>query len=307
MNRRIKWIAAAAAAAIAAGPASAGTNHQWGDYHWYSEGGDVPLTIKYKFRDQRWLSYHQTSLQVWNDNSASPLALTDGGENGATSTKKCDPISGRVVIVCSDNYGNRGWLGIASITAVGTHITTATVKYNDTYYASGAYNTPDQRNFVTCHEVGHTFGLGHLDTTFDNPNKESCMDYTSNPAGPPDNRIPGPIDWATLNSATMYGAGHGDSGGDPAAGGGDGGDGGGGGGPPPGKGPKFDPFEFRQVGRPAPSADPIVSDDWGRAVAFDAQGRPSVFEREVGPRSKKITHVTWLPGFRPQRHHMSDD
>lgn len=309
MDRRVKWLAAAAAVAMAAGPASAGTNHQWGDYHWANSDGKLTLTLQYKFRDPRWKPFHDASIAVWRDNSQSPLDLIDGGESNATSSKKCDPVAGRV-IVCADNYGYRGWLGIASITATGTHINTATVKYNDSYYSSGRYDTPDERTFVTCHEVGHTFGLGHLDEAFDNPNKGSCMDYTSDPAGSTgelDNREPGQIDWDTLNSNTMYG--HFDTDGG-SGGGGDGGGGGGGpgGGPPEGKGPnKLDPFDFREVGQPLPPANPVVSDQWGRAVGVDAHGRPNVFELDVRPGVKKLTHVTWMPGFRPQRQHMRDD
>ena len=162
MDRRVKWFAAAAAVALAAGPASGGTLHQWGDYHWSNADGEVQLTLRHKFRDPKWVSYHRASIGLWKNPSQSPLDLTDGGESSATNSKKCDPIAGEI-IVCSDLYGNRGWLGIASITASGNHIATATVKYNDTYYASGSYDTPDQRTFVTCHEVGHTFGLGHMD------------------------------------------------------------------------------------------------------------------------------------------------
>ncbi len=33
-----------------------------------------------------------------------------------------------------------------------------------------------------CQEVGHTLGLDHQDEVFDNPNLETCMDYTNDPS-----------------------------------------------------------------------------------------------------------------------------
>lgn len=46
--------------------------------------------------------------------------------------------------------------------------------------------------------------------------------------------------------------------------------------------------------------------EWGRAIRYDGQGRPDVFEKQVGPGRKKITHVFWAMGEGPpgqQKHH----
>jgi hypothetical protein len=51
-------------------------------------------------------------------------------------------------------------------------------------------------------EVGHTFGLDHQDVNFDNPNLGTCMDYTSNPDGPPANTHPNKHDYDEL--VTIY-------------------------------------------------------------------------------------------------------
>ena len=83
--------------------------------------------------------------------------------------------------MCSASYGNTGWLGVAQIWLSGSHITQGSVKVNDTYFATATYNTPAWRNMVMCQEVGHTLGLDHQDTNFNNPNLGTCMDYTSNP------------------------------------------------------------------------------------------------------------------------------
>lgn len=290
----MKKLMAFSVAALAAWPASA-DNHQWGDYHWSTETTEVSLTLLYKFADPRWNEFHTRSISIWKDNAESPLNLSDGGESSATTPKKCDPIANRI-LVCSEKYGYRGWLGVASIWVDGNHITQSTVKYNDSYYSSGKYNTREQRNFVTCHEVGHTFGLGHLDENFDNDNLGSCMDYTSDPDGPPDNQVPGSMDWNVLNSNSMYGSGHDHS----TTGGDDGGDGGGpGGGPPEGKGPnKLDPFRFRTVGE-IPETSGEASTEWGRIVGYDNAGRPNEYLLDLGNGRRKITFVYWVRGYRP--------
>src|SRR6266571_1036837 len=95
-----------------------------------------------------------------------------------------------------------GWLGVAQIWVSGLHIIQGTVKLNDTYFNTSTYNKPEWRNLVMCQEVGHTFGLDHQDTNFSNTNLGTCMDYTSNPLGPPDNEHPNQHDYDEL--VTIY-------------------------------------------------------------------------------------------------------
>lgn len=291
---------AAALLATSAGSAlaqDAGTepDYQWGTYHWEYDG-NAPLTlnVSYKFSsDATWLGFHEASLSLWNDHPESMLNLVNGGEATHTSSKRCTPIRGEIV-VCADKYGQRGWVGIAEINASGDHITQAVVKYNDTYYAYAFYNNDEQRDFVTCHEVGHTLGLGHEDVTFDNPNHQTCMDYTEDPygnsgLGPYDNSIPGPSDWTILNSSTAYGHSH-DGGTDP--------------GPDPDPtpcrgGPKKcgnGAFAFREVGQAAPAYE----GPYGRAVGYDGQGRPNEFVQDLGAGNRKITFIMWARGYRPE-------
>ena len=101
--------------------------------------------------------------------------------------------------VCNASYGNNGWLGIASIWASGSHITQGTVKMNDTYFNTAAYNTPAWRNLVMCQEVGHTLGLDHQDENFSNGNLGTCMDYTNLPES---NQTPNAHDYQHLE--TIY-------------------------------------------------------------------------------------------------------
>lgn len=296
MTNQAKWFAAAAAVALAAGPAAA--EHQWASYHWPNGGTGVSLTLHHALRDPGWGSYYAQAITDWGG-ASSPLTLTDGGASG-TGSKKCDPLADKI-LVCSDLYGFRGWLGIAQIWLNGDHITQGTTKLNDSYYGLATYNTPGWRDLVMCQEIGHDFGLDHQDETFDNPNLGTCMDYTNAPDGGgaygDPNLAPNAHDYEMLNDVAMYGSGHSDGGG-----------GGGGGGCNP-RSPKCagqDAFTFREVGKPAATGSAASSGDWGRAIAFDGAGRPDTFLLDLGNGRKKITHVFWVPGFKPQAQHFGD-
>jgi hypothetical protein len=95
----------------------------------------------------------------------------------------CGSVGGRVE-VCNDEYGETGWLGIASIWVTrgkNAHITQGTVQVNDTYFNTPTYDSAVWRQLVTCQEIGHTLGLDHQDENFYNAPLGTCMDYTANP------------------------------------------------------------------------------------------------------------------------------
>lgn len=316
MSKQARLFAAVAIAAVAAQPASA--NHSWSTYHWPITGENTTFDVYTALTQTYWRSMTDSTgptprtadiideaRRDWGTSSSDPQPGTGtvyknylkphfAGTRPQSEARKCNPISG-AIFVCSDSYGFRGWLGIASIWLNGSHITQATTKLNESYHNSGTYSSYSWRAAVACQEIGHDFGLGHQNEDFNTDETESCMEYTNRPL---DNESPDWHDFQQLQ--TIYDAHLAES---PGSGGG-----GGGGGPGNGKGPnKLDPFAFREVGKPLPSESPIVSDDWGTAIAFDAHGRPNVFELQIRQGFRKITHVTWVPGFRPERHHMKDD
>lgn len=252
--------------------ASAYANHSWGNYHWAHQADPVQLRIERQIT-AKWESAFNTAVSDWE--AKGPLSLTAAGSNAGVSSKKCTAITGKI-LVCNDHYGQRGWLGIASIWADGqSHITKATTKLNDSYFDSGTYNTPAWIALVTCQEIGHDFGLGHQDENFNNANLNTCMDYTNNPTS---NQHPNQHDYDLLTQ--IYG--HTDS---------------------------YDTailtaaatnFGVRTTGKPAAAGssanDPGDSPaEWGSAVHRDGKGRPDIYVQRQPGGLTKITHVLWAP------------
>jgi hypothetical protein len=169
-------------------------NHAWGNYHWSRSSNPFTLQVGNNVSSS-WGGNLTTAVGDWD--ASDVLILNLGSGNGSGST--CSPTSGRIE-VCNGAYGNTGWLGIAQIwTTSGSHITQATTKVNDTYFASPPYNTSSWKQLVMCQEVGHDFGLDHQDTNFNNTNLGTCMDYTNIPDGPPSNLHPNTHDYDELD------------------------------------------------------------------------------------------------------------
>lgn len=262
-KRRLGIVAVVAAPlALIATPLLA--NHSWSTYHWLRTGGELTVPV-YKNVNATWDSYVNVAVADWNKSTVinSPLFV------GTANPKTCKGVAGTIQ-VCNASYGRTGWLGIASISLSGGHISQGTTKLNDTYFNTAQYNTPSWRALVTCQEIGHDYGLGHQDEDFATDLTNSCMDYTSLPAG---NEHPDAHDYEQLltiynhtESAMTVGGGRGNSGID------------------------VEPGD-------TPAA-------WGRAVHFDKQGRPDVFERIDTPGQKTITHVFWALGEGPRGNHV---
>ena len=194
-----------------------------------------------------------------------PSAVNPRVETGSlTNVRKCSAITGTVQ-VCNTTYGNNGWLGVAQIWVSGLHITKGSVKLNDTYFNTATYNKTEWRNLVLCQEVGHTFGLDHQDETFSNANLGTCMDYTSNPLGPPDNEWPNKHDFDEL--AIIYG--HTDGSTTSASSTGSG---------------KMPPGMTRDLHEQS---------EWGRLIRESNGGRTAVYERDFGGGYKAFTFVIW--------------
>jgi hypothetical protein len=192
MLRRVA-VALGVVAVAAAFTSAASAHHSWGKYHWARTSNPFTLQLGNNLSGG-WGSYLGVASSDWSLSSVLDTTLTSGGTNGAT----CAPTLGRIE-VCNAAYGETGWLGVAQIwTTRGAHIAQGTAKMNDTYFSRSPYNTNSWRQLVICQEVAHDFGLDHQDENFGNPNLGTCMDYTSNPDGPPSNLHPNAHDYEQL-------------------------------------------------------------------------------------------------------------
>ena len=238
----------------------ASASHSWGGYHWARTGN--PFTLKLGDNvSSVWDPYLATTSSVWSISPVLDTAVVSG-----LGRSNCRATLGRVE-VCNKLYGNNGWLGIAQIWVNGSHITQGTVKMNDTYFNTPAYNTPAWRNFVMCQEMGHTFRLDHQDETFGNTNLGTCMDYTNDPSGALfgqlSNEHPNTHDYeeldliyAHLDTATT--------------------------------------IKQTTVSKGNHNEDNLENrSEWGKEIRRDSRGHRSLHERDFGGGHKVFTFVIW--------------
>ncbi|HEX8116897.1 MAG TPA: hypothetical protein VF521_06470 [Pyrinomonadaceae bacterium] len=269
-SRRRLFVITLVAAVAASLAAVAYANHSWGSYHWARTGN--PFTVKLGDNlSANWKPYLKTTSTDWSKSSVLDTTIVAG----QSSARRCPATTGRVE-VCNNTYGNNGWLGIASISASGSHITAGTVKLNDSYFNTAKYNTSAWRNMVTCQEVGHTFGLDHQDENFSNLNLGTCMDYTNDPTGtagtngPLNNEHPNQHDYDQL--VTIYN--HSDS--------------------------------TTTVGLTAAQRAAMDNGEWGRLVRSTNGGRTALFENDLGGGHKVFTFVTWADPEDAEGHDEAD-
>lgn len=239
--------------AIALVATAAEARHQWGKYEWAYDGTNPVSAPVVDNTSGDWPYRVALATSDWNVSSRIESALMQGNNSN------CDFVTGTIQ-VCNGSYGDTGWLGIASISINGNEIIAGTTKLNDTYFTQPNYNTESWKQLVTCQEIGHDYGLAHQNENFLTDRTTSCMEYTS---WPQDNEHPDQHDYDQLES--MY-----------SSGGGTGGGGKGGG--------KGKPAMLPQLGN-TPSS-------WGQPVDFLPNGKPFVFERNMGS-YRVVTHVTW--------------
>lgn len=234
--------------------------HSWNGYHWARTSN--PFTLKLGDNvSSSWDSYLVTTASDWSVSTVLDTVIALGN----TKPRTCKATAGRVE-VCSEKYGFNGWLGVAQVWVSGEHITKGTVKVNDSYFNTAAYNTSAWKNLVMCQEVGHTIGLDHQDEIFDNPNLGTCMDYTSDPST---NQHPNQHDYDEL--AVIYA--HLDS-----------------------INTIISSITGRGNSRPENFGQDIDLNDpsaWGKAVKQDARDNNSLYERNLGNGEKLFTFVIW--------------
>ena len=246
---------------LASSTTVANADHSWGNYHWARTSNPFTLQLGDNLTTN-WKTYLGEASADWLKSTVLDTNVILGVKKG-----NCGAVSGRVE-VCNAKYGSNGWLGIASIWASGDHIVQGTVKLNDTYFNTAKYKFPSWRKLVMCQEVGHTFGLGHLDENFENKNLGTCMDYTNAPDGGgiygPSNLTPNAHDYEQLEKIYTH-------------------------------------TDSTTTIKPttASTGKAVVENlndpsSWGRPTGHeDARGRSSHFELDLGNGQKLFTFVVW--------------
>jgi len=135
-------------------------------YHWARQQSQFTLLLGDDV-DGVWDGVLQRAVSDWNKGDTVTFQIVGGG----TGPQECRPNTGRVE-VCNWRYGTQeGWLGLTRLyfDASGEHIEAATVQMNDSFFDTNSqYNNDAARQHTMCHEIGHTPGLDHIDTS-------SCM------------------------------------------------------------------------------------------------------------------------------------
>ena len=251
-TRRIALIVALLS--VFALPGITTANHSWAGYHWARTSNPLTLSLGDNV-SSAWDPYLATTSSDW---SVSTVLNTTTVPGAGASKRRCPWTSGRVE-VCDYAYGYNGWLGVAQIYVSGSHITQGQVRLNDSYFNTSTYGSSAWRNMVMCQEVGHTLGLDHQDTNFSNANLGTCMDYTSNPSGPPSNEHPNAHDYAQL--VTIY--------------------------------THLDSTTTALQTAPGKNADAAELGQWGQLVALTNGGRTSVYVLDAGGGFQVVTFVIW--------------
>jgi len=175
MLKKVISLAGLAALTAVVLSTSASASHSWGGYHWARTAN--PFTLKLGDNvSGDWDAMLVKASSDWSQSAVLDTTIVAG----ATRPKSCRPTSGRVE-VCSANYRNSGWLGLAQIWVTGgEHITQGIVKNNDYYFGTSSYqyNNSAEMQHVICQEIGHTFGLDHQSESGASLN--TCMDYYHN-------------------------------------------------------------------------------------------------------------------------------
>jgi hypothetical protein len=243
--------------------AAASADHTWGPYHWARTAN--PFTIQLGDNvGSAWDIYLRTASTDWSLSTVLDTVVVSG-KGGFT----CAAQTGRAE-VCNKKYGKNGWLGLAQIWVSGEHITKGVVKMNDTYFNTTTYNKPAWRALVMCQEIGHIFGLDHQDENFSNTPLGTCMDYSSDPNP---NQHPNAHDYEMLEE--MYA--HLDT-----------------------------TTTITQTSLTARVINNLeLSDDpktWGQEIRRSADGRASLFVKDLGQGQKIFRHVFWAEPRGDQAH-----
>mmetsp|Transcript_9694 Transcript_9694/g.12629 ORF Transcript_9694/g.12629 Transcript_9694/m.12629 type:complete len:329 (-) Transcript_9694:149-1135(-) len=147
--------------------------------------------------DENWQEEYEAAVEDWENGNPDALTLTTERVSVDNDACKKTKQTEGVMMVCNENFGDTGWLGINVVLKIRGFIMSSVAQMNE-YYLFNADNY--ERQYTMCHEIGHGFGLPHTDESFNNIDLGNCMDYTRTPKN---NLHPDESNYARL--AELYG------------------------------------------------------------------------------------------------------
>lgn len=169
------------------------------DYAWdFKKDEGLKLNVINALTED-WHSYFDQAIIDWENGSPDVITLET---SVIDADPDCTPVSNKMK-VCNRDYGETGWEGINEILTQGRTIVSSVAKMNEFYLSRDKLTEKNEfvkRQYTMCHEIGHGYGLPHLDENFQNADLNSCMDYSSRPEN---NQVPNAQDYENLN--ILYG------------------------------------------------------------------------------------------------------
>ena len=134
---------------------------------WDSNGRGLSLEVLNAL-DDSWNNNFAIAIDQWDNGNPDALTLS---VTRVTVDNACSAVTGKLK-VCNGDYGETKWRGINQVILSNGFIISSVAKLNEFYLATA---DEDQRQYTTCHEIGHGFGLPHTDENFYNADLGNCM------------------------------------------------------------------------------------------------------------------------------------
>jgi predicted Zn-dependent protease len=131
-------------------------------WHWYRASTPFNVTVLMSVTSG-WVKPVMGAAADWT--ASDVLNMTTAVGNTSRSARiNCSYTGNYTVHICNANYGNTGWAGLTqAVVNSRHHIVKIRIRVND------ATTPAAYRRLVSCHELGHSIGLGH------NTRTSSCM------------------------------------------------------------------------------------------------------------------------------------